>query len=69
MRKGAKGFFGFAKEIVIFLLVSGLFVAFIAVHDWDIVKAIQWLLETTWDIIKSIADFLSRNEGFKKITK
>lgn len=66
MKKG-KGFFGFAKEMVIFFILAGLLVAFLALHDWDIVQAIHWLLSKCWEIIDRIANFFMGNKGFQQV--
>jgi hypothetical protein len=67
MRKNGPGLFGHIKEILWTVFIVALIVAFLSLHNWDIIESIQWIMYKCWSIIETIAHFFQRSEGFQKV--
>lgn len=67
MKKNNTGIFGHIKEIFWTFLIIALIVAFLSLHNWDIIESVQWILSKCWSIIETIAHFFQRSEGFQKV--
>lgn len=65
MKKG-QGLFGHIKDIVITVILIAFLVAFLSVHNWDIVESIQWIIGKCWSIVEKIASIFQHSSGFQK---
>lgn len=64
-----KGIFGFAKEIITFILIAGLFFAFLALFNNDVAALIRWGITTVWEAITAVKDWILQNKLLESFVK
>lgn len=68
-RKGGSGVIGFLKQAGLFILLAGLVIALLRVFNWDPFGILEWAWQWIQTIVYGIADFLTGNDTFRKITE
>lgn len=61
-----KGVSGQIFSIIIFIIIAGVFIAFIREFDYDVFAAIKWIFDWILDLIYRVADMFTGMDGFRR---
>lgn len=65
MRRRRRSASGSIFSIIIFIIVAGVFIAFIREFDYDVFAAFKWIFDWILDMIYRVADMFTDMDGFR----
>lgn len=65
MKKG--GIFKNIKALIVFIVLSALFLAALSQFNWDVFEMITWCLNKIWEAITRLTDYFANLPFFRSI--